>query len=180
MRTYFTIIRTSAGRIVSEVTKAWSANEFVHRVELAAYDAIKAQSLLDRPAGVEFAKRCSILAKGCAVAAQYTRDFSPGAESPPLSPVRLAGESSGRLEPDKRGTRPMTPHQRLEAAWTAHCAAAGWTKDLYCTTDAKARRAYEAALDASVAADAENLRPLIAAAKEGARDHYAAGIEAAA
>ena len=77
-RTYFTVIRTSAGRIVSEVTKAWSANEFVHRVELATYDAIKAQGLLDRPAGAEFAKRCSIMAKGCAVAAQYSRDFVPG------------------------------------------------------------------------------------------------------
>ena len=79
MRTYFTIIRTSAGRIVAETTKAWNANEFVHRVELAAYDAIKAQGLLDRPAGVDFAKRCSIMAKGCAVAAQYSRDVTPGA-----------------------------------------------------------------------------------------------------
>lgn len=79
MRTYFTVIRTSGGRIVSEATKAWGANEFIHQVERAAYDAIKAQSLLDRPAGVEFAKRCSIMAKGCAVAAQYSRDVTPGA-----------------------------------------------------------------------------------------------------
>ncbi len=82
--------------------------------------------------------------------------------------------------------QPSNPTAELESTWAALCYEAGWTSDLYCTADGKARRAYEARLDALIGERQCALRTLVSAARHniersGTRfdANYVDGISAA-